>query len=200
MLFEEIEVANDVEDRIKLLRKELGLSANFEFHFSKNKRRLRINFLEAVARYNFFYFAIIIDKQGLYKPTFTTNESFYHYACGLLFQNMKPYIHKAIACLDRAGSKSFRLSLQKYLKSKLNEPKENKIYIKEIKMQDSKKNELIQLADMVCGSINRSIRYKYSQGLIQYPPNFLRTEKAIEKDYIYRKIIKHREIRVQKIP
>ena len=53
--------------------------------------------------------------------------------------------------------------------------------IKKVKMQDSKGNNLLQLADMVAGAINRSLH-------------------GLRENSLYREIIKSREIYVQSWP
>ena len=77
--------------------------------------------------------------------------------------------------IDGSGSKDFRRQLEKYLKDRINQHKAGFPYIKKIKIQDSKKNNLLQVADMVAGSVAR----------------FYKTEKKDCK--IYREIIRHRE-------
>jgi hypothetical protein len=62
VIFEENDEAQACDDRIELLKRELNLSENFEFHFSKNDNRIRTAFLEAVLPYNFFYMSIVINK------------------------------------------------------------------------------------------------------------------------------------------
>jgi len=82
VLFDEYEEANVCDQRIKLLRKELKISENYEFHFTENSKRIRIEFLKAIQPYNFMYVTVVINKddQKLWGPGFSTKESFYKYA------------------------------------------------------------------------------------------------------------------------
>jgi hypothetical protein len=59
----------------------------------------------------------------------------------------------ATVVIDESGSSEFRAELAKYLKQKTVSGA-----IKKVKMQDSAKNNLLQLADYVAGVINRSIK------------------------------------------
>ncbi len=59
-LFEDEEVATECDRRIFRLRGELHLPEDYEFHFSVNPDRVRRAFLEAVAPYEFLYFAFIL--------------------------------------------------------------------------------------------------------------------------------------------
>ena len=82
--------------------------------------------------------------------------------------------------IDKSGNLDFRRQLAKYLRRKLNE--EGKKLIKKVKMQRSRGNNLLQLADYIAGVINRSVQGR---------------KKFAEE---YRKIIAHREIYVQTWP
>ncbi len=179
VLFEEDEEAEAAEQRINLLRRELGLASNFEFHFSENKATIRTAFFKAIEPYNFFYFGIVINKEKLYGEGFKFKESFYKYTCGLVFENAKQYLSQATVIFDGSGSKDFRRQLHRYLKRKINDKDRSYSYIKKVKIQDSSKNNLIQMADMICGAIRRSFRSNAKQ------------------DQQYRDIIRHREIYIQ---
>jgi hypothetical protein len=83
--FEDREEAIACDQRIGLLKRELGWSGNSEFHFNKNSIRVRKIFLEAVLPYDFFYYGVVIDKdpKKLYGQGFRNKKSFYKYACSL---------------------------------------------------------------------------------------------------------------------
>jgi len=71
--------------------------------------------------------------------------------------------------------------MQRYLKKRINSPAAAVRYIRQVKVQESEKNNLLQLVDMVCGAINRS---------------FLQKRDALE----YREIIAQRQISVEMLP
>lgn len=173
--FEENEEALACDQRIELLKRELKLPEGFEFKFSKLRKDQRIKFFEAVLPYSFFYYAIVINKDPtkLYGDGFKIKESFYKYACSLVFENAKPFLKDAIIIIDGSGSREFKQQLKTYLRKRISTS-----IIQNVKIQSSHNNNLIQLADMVAGAIHR---------------NF--TNKGDKK--IYRKIIKTREIYVQ---
>ncbi|MBU4511568.1 DUF3800 domain-containing protein [bacterium] len=179
VVFEDREEALFCDQKIALLKKELGWSDNSEFHFKRNSDKVRRAFLQAVAPYNFFYYGVVINKdpKKLWGDGFRNKESFYKYACGLVFQNAKDKLENAIIVVDKSGNLDFRRQLTKYLRKRMNEG--DKKLIKKLKMQRSESNNLLQLADYVAGVINRSIQ----------------KNKKFAKDY--RKIVAHREIYVQ---
>jgi len=179
VVFEDVQDALDLDERIKLLRKELQFSAQFEFKFNRLHPDYRIKFLESISPYSFLYFGIVINKHKLFGKGFQFKSSFYKYTCQLVFENAKPYLNNATVVIDGSGSKDFRRQLEKYLKDRINQQKEGFRFIKKVKIQDSKKNNLLQVADMVAGSIARSY-------------------KVDKKDHkTYRDIIRHRENFVQ---
>lgn len=182
VVFEGKNEALACDQKINLLKKELGWNENDEFHFKRNSDKARRAFLQAVAPYNFFYYGIAINKdpKKLWSDGFKDKKSFYKYTCGLVFQNAKDKLENSTVVIDESGSLDFKRQIAKYLRKRINE-KNNRL-IKKVKMQRSCSNNLLQLADYVASVINRSIqnRKKYS----------------VE----YRKIIAHREIYVQVWP
>jgi hypothetical protein len=95
-----------------------------------------------------------------------------------VFENSKPHLSNTIVVIDGSGDRKFRQQLQNYLKRRINDKADGKQYIKKVKMQDSRSNNLLQLADMVCGAVARCYSGKTDGEQ-------------------YRKIISHREIFVQ---
>ena len=185
VVFEENDEAIACDQRIELLKRELGWKSDSEFHFKNNSDRVRRVFLEAVARYNFFYYGIVLNKdpKKLWGSGFRDKQSFYKYACGLVFENAKPKLLEATVVIDASGSLDFKNQLTKYLRRKLNEQSKSKLrVVRTVKMQRSSSNNLLQLADYIAGVISRSIvnKKKYADD--------------------YRKLIAHREIRVQVWP
>jgi hypothetical protein len=179
VIFEEHDEAIACDQRIGLLRRELGWDERSEFHFNRNSDRVRRAFLQAVAPYNFFYYGIVLNKNPhkLWGEGFRHKMSFYKYTCSLVFENAKEKLNQAHVIIDKSGNLDFRRQLAKYLNRKMNEG-QNRLVAK-VKMQRSESNNLLQLTDYVAGVINRSVQ----EG------------KKFGADY--RRIIAHREIYVQ---
>ena len=138
---------------------ELAKPETFEFHFKENSDAIREAFFHAITPYSFFYFGIVIDKARLYGESLTTKDAFYKYVCGLVFESAKPYLDSATVKVDKSGNREFQQQLSSYLKKKIN-PKDPEAsrHIKKVVAQDSDTNNLLQLADMVCGALARSYR------------------------------------------
>ena len=178
VVFEDNDEAVACDQRIELLKRELGWRINSEFHFKNNSDKVRETFLKAVAPYNFFYYGIVLNKnpKKLWGEGFKDKMSFYKYASGLVFENAKERLMNANVIIDKSGSMDFRYQLASYLKRKMN-TFDKRIY--RVKMQRSNGNNLLQLADYVAGVVNRSVRNNK------------------KKSDDFRKIISHREIFVQ---
>ncbi|MFA6028093.1 MAG: DUF3800 domain-containing protein [Patescibacteria group bacterium] len=166
VIFSESEEALNCDKRINQLRREIGKPDNFEFHFTHNSETVRQKFLQAIQPYHFNYFSVVIDKHPnkLWGPGFKDKESFYKYACNMVFTNALFYLDDATAVLDKSGSPDFRNRLAKYLRKRINEQGTGKI--KKLKQQRSSANNLLQLADYVSGIINRKVQNK--RGWMQY--------------------------------
>lgn len=181
VIFEDYEEATACDLRIGLLRRELSLPTDFEFHFHDNHPTLRKTFLTTVAPYDFFYFGIVLDKSLLTGPGFRFRNSFYKYASRLVFENAKPYLKDAIAVFDESGSATFKMQLARYLRRQINQ-RDSPGLIRKVKVQPSGKNNLLQLADMIAGALGRTCLVgKVDQ-------------------WEYWKLIRHREIYVQRWP
>lgn len=178
VLFEENEEAVACDQRIELLKRELRLKKNGEFKFNKLRKEQRIAFIQAVLPYIFFYFGIVINKDPnkLYGDGFKIKESFYKYACSLVFENAKPHLRDATVIIDGTGSREFKKQFQTYLRKKTGTG-----IIKKIKIQNSRSNNLIQLADIIAGSVYKSF-----------------TDKGDKE--VYRKLLGTKEMNVQVWP
>ncbi len=62
VVFDDAEDAQAADDRITLLRREMGVNPRFEYRFNKCRHGFRCQFLAAVAPYDFFYWGIVINK------------------------------------------------------------------------------------------------------------------------------------------
>jgi len=182
VVFEDKQEAVACDQRITLLKRELGWEGKAEFHFKRNSNKIRLAFLRAVAPYGFFYYGIVINKDPskLWGEGFRDKSSFYKYACGLVFENAKEKLANATIIIDKSGGLDFRQQLATYLRRKVNE--RDKRFIGKVKMEESSSNNLLQLADYVSGVINRSVLARKNRA-----DNF-------------RKIIAHREMYVQTWP
>ncbi len=141
--------------KIKELRRRLKKSDFFEFKFNKCSKKFRKEFLMTIAESKFRIRAIVMPKERIYSEELkSSKESFYSFTVKTVLKHNFGKIKNAKVRLDGRGDRLFRRKLLVYLRKSLN-TSEQKI-IKNLKFRDSKKDVLIQLADMVAGSINRT--------------------------------------------
>ena len=161
VIFDDLETAEEANQAIKDLHTELKFSDDKEFKFSTGtSNKFKVEFLQKLAKYKFRYRSIVIDKQKLSKvDPKNPEDSLYTLVTDQLFLRAQDRIQNASLFVDRtAQSKRFIQKFNTYLKRKLNT--DMRKLIGEVRHKDSKSNNLLQLADMVCGAIYRKYNKK----------------------------------------
>ena len=158
VIFDDHLEAEKASVTIKELRRNLGLSDKYEFKFNTTKKEIIRNFIETVRKFKFCVRAMVVDKKGIYhKRLRSDKESFYNYFIMQLLDKSKGRLFDAKLFFDSRGERVVRNELRSYLSKRLNNS-ENHIFSK-FKFVDSKQNTLVQLADIVSGSI----MYRYTK-------------------------------------
>ncbi len=136
---------------IKELRRSLGFPDNVEFKFAKSKESTRIAFLQCVAGFDFSIRSIVITKDIITSEKLRMDKSsFYRYAIKTVLKYNSSWIHDAKIKIDGSGDRKFRQEFIQYLRQELPAG-----VIHNCKFVDSQGNVLIQLADMIAGTIRR---------------------------------------------
>lgn len=137
---------------IKELRRKLKVSDKYEFKFNKSEKEFKDAFFEDVSPFKFRIRAIAVKKDVIYSQRLKNyKESFYNYVIMQVLRQSKGYIKNAKLKFDKRGEKTIRDELRVYLSRELDNKNSN--IFTDLKFVDSKQNTLIQLADMVAGSI-----------------------------------------------
>ena len=101
----------------------------------------------------------MVDKKIVRSSELKNNrDKFYGYFIKEALKQNKTSIINANIKIDGGGDRIFRKSFMTYLRKELNN--DDTKLITNCKLVDSKKNVLVQLADMIAGSINRSYSSK----------------------------------------
>lgn len=154
VIFDDDLEAEEVALRIKRLRQSLKKSDKFEFKFNKCNKELRLTFLEEIKSCKYRIRAIIFDKEIIYSNYLRDNkENFYNFSLRQVLEHNHDTIKDAKIRIDGLGEKFFRQQLTLYLRQYLNS--KTKKVMKNLRFKDSKKDVLIQMADMIAGSIRR---------------------------------------------
>lgn len=152
VIFDDSLEAEKTSLAIKELRRDLKVSDYYEFKFNKMNKKFRVKFIETVKSFKFRIRAIVVRKEVIYSSRLKNyKEDFYNYIIMQVLKQSKGIIKKAKLKFDKRGEKSLRNQLRSYLSRELDNKSSN--IFSDLKFADSKQNTLIQLADMVAGSI-----------------------------------------------
>ena len=153
-LFIEPKVATEINKAISDFRKSLGWQDEAEFKFRKTNKKIIKRLFNIVAKYDFKIYAVYVDKSS-YKqilPVFD-KEKLYNWTVKELLKIIP--LDNAYVKIDGRASREHKRRISSYLRHEINIGERK---IRQIKPEDSVKDNLIQLADLVAGSINRSFQ------------------------------------------
>lgn len=154
-LFIDPEIATIVNKKISDYRRSLGWKDEHEFKFRKAPKKVKLRFLEIVNRYQFEIYAVYINKAdypNVFK--FSDDEKLYNWTTKELLAIMP--LEGAEVKADGKYGRKYKQRVQTYIRQELNTKDFKKI--DDFDVKESYKDNLIQLADMVVGSINRSFQ------------------------------------------
>jgi hypothetical protein len=150
-IFKDRQAAISTEQTLAILRRRIGHKP--EFKFSKSSDDVRDQFFRAVAGCPFTVRAMIVRKDALYSPRLRADvDSFYSYFAKVLMEHDSGTLSAARVRIDGSGSQEFQRSLNSYLRRELGGR------IKDVRMSDSARDPLMQLADMCIGAVTRAER------------------------------------------
>jgi hypothetical protein len=125
-----------------------------EFKFSKCSEDVRDVFFRTVSSEPFQVRAPIVEKERIYSPHLRSDtKQFYSFFVKLLNEHDGYTLRNARVRIDGSGDREFKRALSSYLRRELGPGK-----VADVRMSDSKRDPLIQLADMCVGAIARSYR------------------------------------------
>ena len=151
---------------IKELRRKLKVADLFEFKFNKTNRKFRNAFIDTSKGFKFKIRAIVVDKELIRSKRLRGHkETFYNHIIMQILKHSKS-IKNAKLRFDKRGERTLRNELRVYLSRELDN--KNKKVFSDLKFVDSRQNTLIQLADMVAGSIFASYTGKDKSYLTQF--------------------------------
>ena len=164
-----------VEREVETIKKENGFD-NSEMKSSKIKtnfkRRLKI--IEAVKKLPLKAFVLVIDKRLIYADSGIRKNKkvFYKFLNEILYEELRRNFNKIVIEADATGTNSFQAEFYKYVQSK--EQSLSLFDESEFSMTDSKLSPIVQIADLISGSLS----YYYEED---------KKEKA--RDYNFKKIL-----------
>jgi hypothetical protein len=165
VIFTENFAAAACDRSIEALKHQVGFRARREFHFTGCSDNIREAFLRTVASEDFCFHAFVLNKERLWAnaPTFQDRKSFYRFAVSIVCENARSLLRNAKVVIDKHGDRAFKQQLEKDLKKQMTDENGNCL-IRKVGMEASHSNNLVQLADMVCGAVARSFNVNTAEG------------------------------------
>lgn len=154
IIFDDNLDAEETALKIKRLRRELNWRDDHEFKFNKMNKALRLQFLGHIKNCSFRVRAIVADKSIIRSPELRRNKNkFYNYMIKEVLSKSDGVMRDARIRLDGHEDRAYKKAAATYFRQQVN-ARSN--VIRDMKFVNSKNDNLIQLADMIAGSILRS--------------------------------------------
>lgn len=152
-----------VEEAVKKLITVFGFK-NGEIKSSKIKAnyRRRTNLISEIIKLPIKAFILVVDKRKIYKDSGISKNKkvFYKFLNDLLYSELRRNFNKINIEADSTGTNTFQSEFYKYVRSK--EQPLSLFDEFEFSMTDSKGSVIVQLADLISGSLS----YKYEESKI----------------------------------
>lgn len=117
-----------------------------------SKDHIRQKILDNVKELDFKYFSLVVDKKVIYPHTgLQHKESFYKFLYGLLYNNLYRTIRNLSVVADGLISEDFVNGFKRYVTANHTVD----LFHQELVFKDSRSTILLQLADLIGGTINR---------------------------------------------
>lgn len=151
-VFIDSDVADELSNEIDKYRDSLRWRKKTEFKFSKDRKEIIAGLLKIVREYDFEIYAVYLDKTrfGGMLDIIDKNK-LYNWTIAELLKII-PLGNTKVKIDGRSGKQNMKKTAA-YLRHELNGVTRRL----EIGFEDSRDNNLIQLADLIAGSINRSL-------------------------------------------
>jgi len=153
-VFMDDKVVEQVAKELQNLRKLKGWSNSAEFKFTKTRKDVIKELLQIVVKYDFKVSAVYIDKSDFSGITPIIDQSkLYNWTIKKLLETLP--LKDARIRIDGRSSKEYMRKTSSYLRKELNKTSHK---VLNVRFEDSRRNDLIQLADVIAGAINRSFQ------------------------------------------
>ena len=152
LLLVDYQCQTGLREAVDRLRVDLGFSRDPEFRFASTPPATRRRFLTAVRSWEFLAVALVVEKSRVGEPHLKSRESLYDYFVSRLLSDDTLALHDIDLTADSrmGGSNAGRRAAQR-LRACLNEAGITRV--RQVRYRDSRGDNLLQVADMISGSI-----------------------------------------------
>ncbi len=177
IIFDDLVDAEFASASIKMLKKTMGWKQEREFKFHRANKEQKELFFQTAQNFNFRIRATIVDKTTVNEPKLKKADSFYQ---EIIFSTLNRFtrMNNARIYLDGKAGKNYRNRSVAKIRHSLNR---TSLRMASLKLEDSKDDVLIQLADMIAGSI----RAKYDIDKSTKADCLKIIQNKIEEIYLY---------------
>lgn len=149
-IFKDADSAQSTSEKIRLAQERNRIKP--EWKFSKSSNDARDDFFKSIATAPFACRFLVVRKEVIRSENLKTNpRRFYNFFTRLMCQHDGGVLQNARIVIDGSGDRAFKRELQAYMRKEL--PAGT---IRNMGFQDSRRDHLVQLADMCAGAIARS--------------------------------------------
>lgn len=152
VIFDTAAQAKEASDLIHGLKSDLRVKP--EFKFNKLHSDKRDDFFAAVAPLQFRTRYVVVQKEQIYSTTLrSVTETFYKFFIRNMMQHDGGALVDAKVVIDGSGDREFKKAFRSYIRKHIAAE-----CVRKVDFKDSKRDPLVQLADMTAGAIARSYR------------------------------------------
>ena len=145
-----------IENSVDNLRKQFFSNSEMKSSNIGNNDKRRMSLITEILKLDFRIIALIADKEDFYKSAITNyKQVFYKYMHKLLYNNLYSVYPKLKIYADELGDDEFKEGFKEYVSN--NRPNYNIFNEYAFDFIDSKNSNLVQLADIIVGSIARKL-------------------------------------------
>lgn len=152
VIFDTVAAAKVAQAEIDTLRQRLGVKP--EWKFNKTRNEIKDQFFKHTKDWDFRVRSVVVRKEMIYSEALrSVKDSFYKFFVRNMIQHDSGALVDAKVVVDGSGDKAFQKAFCSYLKRSISSES-----VRKVSLKDSRKDGLIQLADMTAGAIARSYR------------------------------------------
>lgn len=181
---------DEVVSKVEAVRKQYFQTGEIKSSSIGKNHRRRASILNALKDIDFKIFAVVVDKRELDKDSgLQYKKSFYKFMNNLVHKELRAAFPILTICADEIGSNEYMQSFSRYVKEREEYP--DLFHQRDFLFMDSKRSILVQLADLICGTLLYTYDAKKKQDSLNFvkilDSKIIRIENypKIIKDYIF---------------
>jgi hypothetical protein len=159
-----VEQIEELRALIEGFRLNVGMQPRYELKFRTTRPEVRQRFFETILAADFAVAARVTDKRGLVHAAPPSRDAFYHDQLCTVLTDLGDRLTAATVVIDESvKSKDWQRATSAILRQHLNSGATRPIG--EIRFRESRRDPLLQAADMVCGAVAQLVEHGASRYL-----------------------------------